>query len=749
MSDLSEQKRQFYRKVLPARPNEWEVDDVFDHLGSLRSDMREVLLSQVEVIWPISHSLCFTYLIEGVAALRLISAELLPEWVRQILGIYEKRGLVGAREFMADVDKLFLGPMRGEAGVGYHEVTSTLLPYIRGVSGLQLNLDTASLPGTDSKTIYVPARVDHFLTQRNNLLLYKIMVTFQWGHIVSRIYREVNEAEDIIADPLREYSDTVLAADLFAVLQFGRVYGFLFAELPGLIRQGRKLCVRLIGEINAEGREVERCNALKSLLLQLIQDCEQLAVDNADGSITRFGPRTVWAENNCLDQLPALYARFSQLSGAYRLGAATMLLGEFDFKRAAETIRLRRQEDKQKFEAMVAAFLATRETKGGDSENYGKNEQSPKIDALTLLMIFSGQKQASRKEQLLIDNEGVRLPAELVSLMKDIVDDMGEIPNAYVQAAAGIAGGGFNYGESRDAREVGPIISDSAYCYDEWDFRRVGYRADWCSLEEKTLSPVRSGFISQTLGKYESQLKRLRHQFEMLRTTDRCVRRQRYGDDIDLDALIEALGDSRAGLPPSDRLFSRLLRNERDITAMFLVDMSNSTEGWVGVALKEALVLLAETLEVVGDRYGIYGFSGMRRSRSELYHIKHIEESYSTVVQQRIAAIMPKEYTRMGPPIRHLTRKLLESPGKVRLLVVISDGKPEDYDDYKGEYAIEDTRKALLEAKGLGIHPFCITIDKSAHEYLRHMFGQGNYIFVNSVKSLPAKMVHMYRLLTS
>jgi nitric oxide reductase NorD protein len=139
----------------------------------------------------------------------------------------------------------------------------------------------------------------------------------------------------------------------------------------------------------------------------------------------------------------------------------------------------------------------------------------------------------------------------------------------------------------------------------------------------------------------------------------------------------------------------------------------------------------------------------MRRSRSELFHIKHPEELYGAVVRQRIAAVMPKEYTRMGPPIRHLTRKLLDSAGRVRLLVVISDGKPEDYDDYKGQYAIEDTRKALLEARGAGVYPFCITIDRSAHEYLAHMFGRGNYIFVNDVKSLPAKMVHMYRVLTS
>jgi len=103
----------------------------------------------------------------------------------------------------------------------------------------------------------------------------------------------------------------------------------------------------------------------------------------------------------------------------------------------------------------------------------------------------------------------------------------------------------------------------------------------------------------------------------------------------------------------------------------------------------------------------------------------------------------------MGPPIRHLTKKLMESDGTLRLLLVISDGKPEDYDDYKGQYAIEDTRKALLEARGVGVYPFCITIDKSAHDYLTHMFGKGNYVFVSEVLSLPAKMTEMYRLLTS
>ncbi len=737
MLELGEQKKRFYASVLPARPNEWEVDEVFEHLVNLPSESREVLLSQVETIWPVSHSLCFAYLTEGKTALQLFPAALIPEWVRQILGVYEKKGLVGARTFMADIDKYFLGPMRGEAGVGLAEVAPILLPYIRGVSGLSLNLESAAVPGTDTSTIYLPEQIDLFPERDKNVLLYKMIVSLQWGQIASGIYKDNATVKECgqYRDPLMRYPDRILAEDLLAALQFRKVYAFLAAELPGLIRQGGGLCEQLVMKIEPQDFD-ERCSALQRFILR-----------TPAGGKEADRP----ADVSSFDLLPEVYNDFSKLAGSYDLGPAAVLLGEFNFSRAGEAIRLRRKEEKQQFIAMLAAFLENGQMKHPTPSNEGKKPETSLADILTLLQQASAPEKAERKNSILLDNEGMEIPEALAALTRNIIKDFGRVPQAYVQAAAGMAGGGVNREQSEARGETAPVQlpTDKTYSYDEWDYRRGGYRADWCTLEEKSLSPVRSGFVAASLEKYGPLLKKLRRQFESLRTTDRIVRRQRDGDDIDLDALIEALGDYRAGFVPSDRLFTRLLRDEREITAMFLVDMSSSTEGWVSVALKETLVLLAEALEMVGDRYGIYGFSGMRRSRSELFHIKHPEEPYGTVVQQRIAAIMPRDYTRMGPPIRHMTRKLLESPGKIRLLIVISDGKPEDYDDYKGQYAIEDTRKALLEAKGVGVHPFCITIDKSAHEYLAHMFGPRNYIFVSDVNSLPVKMVHMYRLLTS
>jgi len=103
----------------------------------------------------------------------------------------------------------------------------------------------------------------------------------------------------------------------------------------------------------------------------------------------------------------------------------------------------------------------------------------------------------------------------------------------------------------------------------------------------------------------------------------------------------------------------------------------------------------------------------------------------------------------MAPAIRHMTSLFTQVEAKIRLLIVLSDGKPEDYDDYKGEYAVEDTRHALLEAKAKGIHPFCITIDRQAHDYMAHMYGEVNYIFINDVSRLPARMPEIYRTLTT
>jgi nitric oxide reductase NorD protein len=177
--------------------------------------------------------------------------------------------------------------------------------------------------------------------------------------------------------------------------------------------------------------------------------------------------------------------------------------------------------------------------------------------------------------------------------------------------------------------------------------------------------------------------------------------------------------------------------------------MSGSTKGWINDAEREALVMLCEALEALGDRYAIYGFSGMTRRNCQVFRIKRFEESYGDTVRSRIAGIEAQDYTRMGAAIRHLTGVLNGVEARTRLLVTLSDGRPDDFsDNYRGEYGIEDTRQALLEAHRSGVKPFCITIDREARDYLPHMYGAVSWTLVQDVAKLPLKVAAIYAKLT-
>ncbi|MGA7978735.1 MAG: VWA domain-containing protein [Chromatiaceae bacterium] len=260
------------------------------------------------------------------------------------------------------------------------------------------------------------------------------------------------------------------------------------------------------------------------------------------------------------------------------------------------------------------------------------------------------------------------------------------------------------------------------------------------------MHPQPDNFVAQTHEKYRGLRKHLYRTFEALRGEEKLLKREPYGQDPDIDALVEeAYADCARGLEMSERLFQRRQRLERNLAVLFMVDMSGSTKGWINDVERESLVLLCEALELLGDRYAIYGFSGFTHMPCELFRVKGFGETYDERVQARISGIRPQDYTRMGVTIRHLTRKLLEVEARTRVLITLSDGRPDDEDGYRGEYGIEDTRQAVLEARSQGIHSFCITIDDEAQAYVPHMFGPAGYPVVENVAKLPYRVSDIYR----
>lgn len=395
----------------------------------------------------------------------------------------------------------------------------------------------------------------------------------------------------------------------------------------------------------------------------------------------------------------------------------------------------------------------------------------------------------------------------LEQLLKESAEldaEQGDINNAMQMFAQNIMKeAGVPPPNAQPGQGYGPLLHDDdhggaleareprTYVYDEWDFRAADYRPKWCIVKEKTLEEGDSNFYNDALKNYSSMLANIKRQFELIMPeTFRKIYRQIDGEDLDLNATLEAVADLRMNLPPDEKIYWRRNKIQRDVAVVFLLDMSASTaeaidEGrhtvddrdapddpveymvWLrrrreGLVRrhykriidleKESTVLLIQALESIGDTYGIYGFSGYGRENVEFYVIKDIEENFNDRIKRRIDKITPLHATRMGAAIRHAITKLEDQDAATKILFLISDGRPQDRgysrEGVEKEYAVHDTHMALLEARRKEITPFCLTVDKAGHDYLKTMCGDMSYEVLGDIWALPHRLPLLYRKLT-
>lgn len=243
---------------------------------------------------------------------------------------------------------------------------------------------------------------------------------------------------------------------------------------------------------------------------------------------------------------------------------------------------------------------------------------------------------------------------------------------------------------------------------------------------------------------------RLRQRFAALVDGRRWLRGQSDGEEIDLDASIRHFSDRCSGLVPEAGLYNARRPQDRDLACLLLADLSMSTDSWVSNThrvidvVRDAAFLFCEALSATGDRFGVYGFSSVKRGHVRFHVVKDFAAAYDAKARGRIAALKPGYYTRMGAALRQATRILAEQPAHRRLLLLLSDGKPNDLDEYDSRYGIEDTRMAILEARRLGITPFCVTIDREGGGYLPHLFGQSGFQVISDPEDLPARLPRLY-----
>ncbi len=295
--------------------------------------------------------------------------------------------------------------------------------------------------------------------------------------------------------------------------------------------------------------------------------------------------------------------------------------------------------------------------------------------------------------------------------------------------------------------------------YPEWDRAISDYRPGWTTVRERQAQATDPTFVGETLAQHRALVGRMRRQFQMIRAIQRGQSRGwTEGDDIDLDAVISGIAERRAGHLPDQRYYFRRLRPERDVAVAFLVDLSASTKEGVGRSgrtvievQKQALILLSEALDALGDRYAVFGFSGRGRSHVTFDVVKSFDDHHPGTIKDRIGGMTHQMENRDGAAIRHATCLLAAQEARVRLLILLSDGRPLDCgcEHYNDRYAQEDTRTALRETMARHIHPFCITVDRRGEDYLAAMYGDVRYTVIDRVESLPEKLPSIYRRLTS
>ena len=653
-------------------------------------------------------------------------------------------------------------------GILLKTIGRTLTLYAEGLSGRSVAIKpTTDLPEklretigdsptTDGRTIYLPDRIRLFPGDDDNFRLYKMTTLHEAGHLEFGTYEPDLEAiQDVIetvtveygrsplsdrplqtaADYFRLFPNPSWARSLWIILEDARVDFHLRAEYPGVRRDMDQIVALDLKSRPALEGLSPRAAIHEALLHLSITDTTEAPLELAE-----------------------------TISGAYDL------LLEVKKPSATATDSLRVLARLYRFlEEQLLRFPNGR----GEADPLGMKETSP--DSSTEPASSTDQRGATPSPSTLsyrgaMHPDWVRTRPEEKTIPIDPSRlDSGPSPSAprsesrdkilqdgRTEAATkeNVPDSGSKTASTRPMDHEASV--NPVFFYDEWDEGAQEYRPKWCRLYEHRIQPESSMIVQQTLSSYGPVLRLLRRHFQSLRPEAfRKVKRQMVGEDLDLDAVIEARTELRSGRTPQDFLYIRNEKRLRDVAVAFLIDMSGSTSRQIPSARRrvieveqEALILMAEALQAVGDTFAIYGFSGDSKERVDFYIIKDFSDVLNGRIHERIGAMRSLNQNRDGTAIRHASAKLEQQPAKTRLLILLSDGKPLDT-DYAGAHSLQDTKMALKEARRRGIHPYCITVDREASRYVTEMYGEVSHTIIDRVATLPDKLPRIYRRLTT
>jgi len=284
--------------------------------------------------------------------------------------------------------------------------------------------------------------------------------------------------------------------------------------------------------------------------------------------------------------------------------------------------------------------------------------------------------------------------------------------------------------------------------YDEWDFSKRKYKENFCKVYPKSIIETNVDYYQKTLRENASTLMGLRKMLTSVNNKYQQQRRQTHGEEFDLDALTDLYIDVHSGHTPSENIYLSKRKKEKDLSILMLLDVSLSSDGYAAGnkvidVEKQVSILFGEILNEFNVDFSIDSFYSKTRNYSTYQSIKGFDEDWNKA-KYKVGAIQPEGYTRIGAALRHSGALLDQRDTKNKWVILISDGKPNDYDRYEGRHGTNDVKQALRELNERNINSYALAIEAQAKYYLPQMFGQNHYQILTTPVELLESLVKLY-----
>jgi hypothetical protein len=665
---------------------------------------------------------------------------------------------LASRSSQEELDRL-------QVAVSLIQIQSQLSRYIRARTGHALSIKPLSVLSDihfanaprpdvcfDGQTIYLPDEISRFETKHQNIELYKCLTRLEVGvHEFGSDAFDLEKTLDRIPglsdrsmemDPaipdldrfLNRFSNPELAADLFTILDQGRIRLLCESRYPGLVKKLTPMMVQEMDRfpvLHQPGQDL-----LKGLYCRFALGIKPNIFLSAFHQ-TRITELAVCFEKEIEKDLTVetvgvfletVYPRIETMLQHNQINHASYQRFNFPWgRRLFPNLVHQCRYHQERLAEQIQSILADHQIRVYRSTILNQISEKGQPDSESILSIIHSAYQSP-------DNPIARIQIDrIVQQLSDMMHPSSES----MQVAE----------ENRTA------------WYREWDFNLADYLQNHVRVVNRDMNGGNADFYRQTRGRHSGRVHHIRRAFEMLQPQGvGRLRPWREGEELDYPALMDFITDRKLGQPPSDCLYIKRIKNQRSVSVLLLVDLSRSTanpaagSGMNSTASvldveKEAIVLFCEALDAVGDAFAIAGFSGTGRLSVDYYRIKEFEDILNDRVYCRIGAMSSQRSTRMGAAIRHATRQLNQTLTAVKLMIILGDGFPNDV-DYKQGYAIADTHKSILEAFSSHIHVHAITVNMVGDPRLDELYGATHHHVISDVTELPDKLIRVYRALT-